>query len=441
MTIFCATPEEALACIRSGDRVWCHSMAATPYSLFKALAEQVKSLNDVQLLQLHLEHAEAVCIPELEGALRHRCYFVSNSTRQLVNQGKADYVPMFLSEIPKLFRRGEQVIDVALIQVSPPDRHGNCSLGVSVEATLAACRAAKTVIAQINPQMPRTHGDSVIPLKAINYAVELSSPLPSHAPQPIDSLYQQIGLQVAELVGDGDCLQMGIGAIPDAVLTCLGGHQHLGIHTEMFSDGVLPLVDKGVIDNSRKAIYAGRIVTGFVLGSRALYDFVDDNPNVAFLDIEYVNNPSVIRKNPQVLSINSAIQIDLSGQVCADSIGNQVYSGFGGQVDFVTGAQLSNGGRSIIALPSTALQGKQSRIVPMLTQGAGVVTSRAQVDHIVTEYGIASLRGCSLRERAQKLINIAHPEFREALAAQVFESNARIIRPSTPQFASVSRSC
>lgn len=419
MTRLCASAEEALAGIRSGDRIWCHSMAATPYSLLQPLAEHVQHLVDVELLQLHLEQAEAVCVPELEGHLRHRCYFVSSSTRQLVNQGKADYVPMFLSEIPKLFRRGEQVIDVALIQVSPPDRHGNCSLGVSVEATLAACRAAKTVIAQINPQMPRTHGDSVIPLSAIDYAVEITSPLPSHTPQPIDSVYQQLGLHVAELVRDGDCLQMGIGAISDAVLACLGGHQDLGIHTEMFSDGVLPLVDKGVINNSRKAIHTGRIVTGFVLGSCALYDFVDDNPNVAFLDIEYVNNPAVIRKNPQVVSINSAIQIDLSGQVCADSIGNQVYSGFGGQVDFVTGAQLSKGGRSIIALPSTALRGKQSRIVTMLSPGAGVVTSRAQVEHIVTEYGIASLRGCSLRERAKKLINIAHPDFREALAASL----------------------
>lgn len=417
MTILCASAEAAVAVIRSGDRVWCHSMAATPYSLLKPFAEHVKQLTGVELLQLHLEQAESVCIPELEGHLRHRCYFVSNSTRQLVNQGKADYVPMFLSEIPKLFRRGEQVIDVALIQVSPPDRHGNCSLGVSVEATLAACRAAHKVIAQINPQMPRTHGDSVIPLKAIDYAVEISSPLPSHSVSPLDQVYQQIGLQVAELVRDGDCLQMGIGAIPDAVLACLGGHQNLGIHTEMFSDGVLPLIHAGVINNSRKAMHIGRIVTGFVMGSQALYDFVDDNPNVSFLDIEYVNNPAVIRKNPQAVSINSAIQIDLSGQVCADSIGNHVYSGFGGQVDFVTGAQLSKGGRSIIALPSTALSGKQSRIVPVLSQGAGVVTSRAQVDHIVTEYGIASLRGCSLRERAKKLMSIAHPDFREALCA------------------------
>ncbi len=415
MTIMCATAEEALACIQSGDRIWCHSMAATPYRLLEALAVRVMALENVELLQLHLENAEAVCHPGLDGHLRNRCYFVSSSTRQLVNQGKADYVPIFLSEIPKLFRRGLQRVDVALIQVSPPDRHGNCSLGVSVEATLAACQAATTLIAQINPAMPRTHGDAVLPLREIDYAVEIRSALPSHPPAETNGVYGRIGQHIAELIHDGDCLQMGIGAIPDSALACLGGHQHLGIHTEMFSDGVIPLVHKGVIDNSRKVIHAGRLVTGFVLGSAALYDFVDDNPKVAFLDIEYVNNPAVIRKNPQAVSINSAIQIDLSGQICADSIGNQVYSGFGGQVDFVTGAQLSKGGRSIIALPSTAMSGSQSRIVNVLSQGAGVVTSRAQVDHIVTEYGVASLRGCSLRERARKLVAIAHPDFRYGL--------------------------
>lgn len=415
MTRFCSL-DEAMAAIGSGNRIWCHSMAATPYVLLEALAHRAKALHDVELLQLHLEHAEAVCRPELQGHLRNRCYFVSSSTRQLVNEGKADYVPIFLSEIPKLLRRGEQKIDVALLQVSPPDRHGNCSLGVSVEATRAACDVATTLIAQINPRMPRTHGDAMLPLHRIDYAVHQESELPEHQPPQMDDIHQRIGRHVAELIHDGDCLQMGIGAIPDATLALLGSHRHLGIHTEMFADGVVPLVKAGVIDNSRKAIHPGRIVTGFVLGSRALYDFVDDNPYVSFLDIEYVNNPSVIRKNPQAVSINSALQIDLSGQVCADSIGNRVYSGFGGQVDFVTGAQWSVGGRSIIALPATATQGTCSRIVGSLATGAGVVTSRAQVDHIVTEYGIASLRGCSLRERARKLIAIAHPDFREALA-------------------------
>ncbi|TNF05732.1 MAG: acetyl-CoA hydrolase/transferase family protein [Gammaproteobacteria bacterium] len=418
MPVICASPEEALASIRSSDRIWCHSMAATPYKMLESLAARAMDLEDIQLLQLHLEHAEAVCQPELEGHLRNRCYFVSHSTRELVNQGRADYVPMFLSEVPKMLRNGRQVVDVALIQVSPPDRHGNCSLGVSVEATLAATSVAKTIIAQINPQMPRTHGDAAIPFDAIDYAVEIDSEIPRLEAGNPSQTHLKIGRLVAELIRDGDCLQMGIGAIPDAVLAHLEGHRHLGIHTEMFSSGVLPLVEKGVIDNSNKVVHPGKIVTGFVLGSRALYDFVDDNTEVVFLDIEYVNNPAVIRKNPRVMSINSAIQVDLSGQVCADSIGGRVYSGFGGQVDFVTGSQLSEGGRSIIALPATALSGQQSRIVSHLASGAGVVTSRAQVDYVVTEFGVAHLYGASLRERAEKLINIAHPDFREVLEAE-----------------------
>ncbi|WP_026221014.1 acetyl-CoA hydrolase/transferase family protein [Thiofilum flexile] len=416
MTIICNTPLEAVSPIRSRQRVWCHSMAATPYVLLAALTEHVMTLEGVELLQLHLEHADVLAKPELEGHLRNRCYFASKHSRTLINQNKADYVPVFLSEIPKLFRRGEQPIDVALIQVSPPDRHGYCSLGVSVEATLAACRAAKTIIAQVNPQMPRTLGDAVIAWRDIDYAVEVESEIPQLKAKDTSPAHAQIGRYIAELIRDGDCLQMGIGAIPNAALAGLSNHQHLGIHSEMFSDGVIPLVEAGVIDNSRKVIHTGRIVTGFVLGSRDLYDFVDDNSNVQFLDIEYVNNPAVIRKNPQTVSINSAIEIDLTGQVCADSMGHNIYSGFGGQVDFVTGAQLSKKGRSIIALPSTAMRGQQSRIVPSLSQGAGVVTSRAQVDHIVTEFGVASLRGCSIRERAQKLIQIAHPDFREQLA-------------------------
>jgi len=415
MTVVYSTAQEAIAHIKSGDRIWCHSMAATPYKMLEALAEYVVDLENVELLQLHLEHAEAVCQPNLQGHLRNRCYFVSHSTRELVNEGKADYVPIFLSEIPKLFRSGSQPIDVALIQVSPPDQHGNCSLGISVEATLAACGMAKTIIAQINPNMPRTHGDAGIPFKLVDYAVEIDSEIPSSEFTAPSEVYGNIGRHVAELIRDGDCLQMGIGSIPDAVLMNLTGHQHLGIHTEMFSSGVLPLVESGVVDNSRKVIHPGKIVTGFVMGSKGLYQFVDDNSEVAFLDIEYVNNPAVIRKNPQAVSINSAIQIDLSGQVCADSIGDKVYSGFGGQVDFVTGSQLSEGGRSIIALPSTALSGQQSRIVPHLSEGAGVVTSRAQVDYVVTEYGVTSLHGLSLTERRDRLIAIAHPDFREKL--------------------------
>ncbi len=418
MTQICNSAAEALQCVRSGDRIWCHSMAATPYRLLEALAQRAMQLQDLELLQLHLEHAEPVCRPELEGHLRNRCYFVSSNTRDLVNSGRADYVPAFLSDIPRIFRRGDQPIDVALIQVSPPDRHGNCSLGVSVEATLTACEMATTIVAQINPQMPRTHGDAAIPLSRIHYAVTIDSPIPVHDPAPLSATHRQIGENIAELIKSGDCLQLGIGAIPDAALAALGGHRDLGIHTEMFADGVLPLVHSGVINNSRKVIHPGKIVTGFVLGSQGLYDFVDDNTEVLFLDIAYVNSPAVIRKNPQAVSINSAIEIDLGGQVSADSIGNRIYSGFGGQVDFVTGSQLSEGGRSIIALPATAKGGSQSRIRAQLTPGAGVVTSRAQVDYVVTEYGIAKLRGTSLRERAQALINIAHPDFRDALRQQ-----------------------
>jgi len=319
---------------------------------------------------------------------------------------------MFLSEIPKLFRSGRQKIDTALIQVSPPDRHGNCTLGISVEATKAACDNATTIIAHINPNMPRTHGDSIIPFSKVDIAFEAAVPMFAHESMELSDIDRQIGKNVAELIDDGDCLQMGIGAIPDAVLACLNGHSHLGIHTEMFSDGVVPLVEKGVIDNSNKSIHPGKIVTGFVMGSQALYDFVDDNGNVRFLDIEYVNNIATIRKNKAVVSINSALQVDFTGQVCADSIGDKIYSGVGGQLDFVLGSQLSEDGRSIIALPSTARNGTVSRIVPFLSQGAGVVTTRAHVDYIVTEYGVASLRGASLKERRQQLIAISHPNFR-----------------------------
>lgn len=411
MTRHCSTALDAVSPIRSGARVWCHSMAATPYKLLEALAQHVMALQDVELLQLHLEQADAVCVPELVGHLRNRCYFVGRSSRELVNSGQADYVPVFLSEIPQLFRRGEQPLDAVLIQVSPPDRHGNCSLGVSVEATLAACEMAPLIIAQINPQMPRTHGDAMIPLDRIGHAVEIDSPIAEHKQKQLNAVHQRIGQHIAELIRHGDCLQLGIGAIPDAALAALHGHRHLGIHTEMFSNGLLPLIESGVIDNSRKVIQPGRIVTSFAMGDRAFYDYIDDNTELLFLDVAYVNSPAVIRKNPQTVSINSAIQIDLSGQVCADSIGNQIYSGFGGQVDFVTGARLSLNGRSIIALPSTAKNGAESRIVAQLAPGAGVVTSRAQVDYVVTEHGVAKLSGSSLRERAQQLIQIAHPDF------------------------------
>ena len=418
MTKIYSSAIDALENIKSGDNIWCHSMAATPYKMLEALAKRAMSLESLTLMHLHLENAGVVCTPELDGHLRNRCFFVGKETRSLVNEGRADYVPMFLSEIPRLFRQRLQPVDATLIQVSAPDKHGNCSLGVSVEVTRAACDVADTIIAQINPSMPRTHGDATIKFTEIDFAVEIDSPLPTYSSGEVDDVNRQIGEHVAGLIDNGDCLQTGIGAIPDAALACLSDRKNLGIHTEMFSNGVPPLVEAGVIDNSRKKIHPGKLVTGFALGERALYDFVDDNTNTLFLDIEYVNNPAVIRKNSHVVSINSALQIDLTGQVCADSIGNRIYSGFGGQVDFVTGAQLSEGGRSIIALPSTAMNGTVSRIVNDLAAGAGVVTTRAQVDHVVTEYGVASLRGRSIQERAKTLIEISHPDFREALSRE-----------------------
>ena len=412
------TAEQALAIIADNETLWCHSMAATPYHLLQALANVALERKNLTLLQLHTEHSEVLCKPELQGHLRQRCFFVGGCTRSAVNNGLADYVPLFLSEIPKLFRREEQPLDVALIQVSAPDKHGFCSLGVSVEATRAALQVAKKVIAWVNPLMPRTHGDSFIHLSQIDRYVEYAAPVPLHLPPAQDAITDQIGRHVASLIRDGDCLQMGIGAIPDATLRYLGDRKDLGIHTEMFSDGVLPLIEQGVITNQNKRKHRGKIVTTFAMGSQKLYDFVHDNPQVVFLDVEYTNDTAVIRQNPQVVAINSALQVDLSGQVCADSLGTKIYSGVGGQMDFVRGAALSEGGRAIIALPATAAGGSVSRISSLLSPGAGVVTTRAHVHYIVTEYGIANLRAKSLSERARALIDIAAPQFRAELAAQ-----------------------
>lgn len=413
--------EQALSIIQDNDTIWCHSMAATPYYLLQALAKVALQRQNLTLLQLHTEHSEMLSDSALQGHLRQRCFFVGGSTRAAVNCGSADYVPIFLSEIPKLFRSGEQQLDVALIQVSKPDHHGFCSLGVSVEATRAALQMAKKVIAWVNPLMPRTHGDSFIHLSQIDRYVEYSSPMPLHKAAKQDAVTQQIGRHVASLIRDGDCLQMGIGAIPDATLGCLGDRKNLGVHTEMFSDGVLPLIEQGVITNQNKRKHRGKIVTTFAMGSQKLYDFIDDNPLVAFLDVEYTNDTAVIRQNPQVVSINSALQVDLSGQVCADSLGTKIYSGVGGQMDFVRGAALSEGGRAIIALPATASGGTVSRISSLLNPGAGVVTTRAHVHYIVTEYGIANLKARSLTERARALIDIAAPQFQASLSQQVWQ--------------------
>lgn len=413
--------EQALALIQNGETLWCHSMAATPYSMLNALAKVALEKRDLTLLSLHTEHSQALCAAELQGHLRQRVFFVGGPTRPAVQCGLADYVPAFLSEIPKMLRSGEQQVDTAIIQVSPPDKHGLCSLGISVEATRAAIQSAKKIIAQVNPNMPRTHGDSFVHLSDFDAYVELASDIPLHLPAKQDPVTAQIGRNVASLVRDGDCLQMGIGAIPDATLACLGDRQNLGIHTEMFSDGVLPLLAQGVVTNRNKRKHPGKIVTTFAMGSQALYDFVDDNPEVVFLDVAYTNDTSVIRQNPQVMSINSALQVDLSGQVCADSLGTKIYSGVGGQMDFVRGAALSEGGRAVIALPATAAGGTVSRISSLLAPGAGVVTTRAHVHYVVTEYGVANLRAKSLTERAKALINIAAPQFREQLAKAAYQ--------------------
>ncbi|MCL1094473.1 acetyl-CoA hydrolase/transferase family protein [Shewanella kaireitica] len=419
--IICSSARQAVSLIESGETLWTHSMGATPTLLLNALAEHALTKHDLTLLQLHTECAESLSDEKLIGHLRHRCYFGGLPTRSLLQKGDADYVPIFLSEVPKLFRSGEQAIDTAIIQVSPPDKHGICSLGISVEATLAACQVAKKIIAHINPQMPRTHGDGFIHYDKFAAVFEQSTPLPQHPLAASDEVSLAVGKNVAKLVRDGDCLQMGIGAIPDAVLSCLTEHENLGVHTELFSDGVLNLVEQGVITNRCKKVHPGKIVTGFALGSQRLYDYVDDNPSVIFMDIEQVNDTSIIRKNPNMMAINSALQVDISGQICADSLGTKIYSGVGGQMDFIRGAGLSDGGRSVIALPSTAAGGKVSRIATVLSPGAGVVTTRAHVHYIVTEYGIANLRGRSLRERARDLIAIAHPDFREQLCQETFD--------------------
>jgi acyl-CoA hydrolase len=344
----CDTALEAISAIEDNEFIWTHSMAATPRVLTDALAVHAKTRQNLTLLQLHTERADALASPELFGHLRHRCYFSSTSTRPLMAMGEADYVPMFLSELPKLFRSGEQPIDTAIIQVSPPDKHGICTMGISVEATNSACLVAKKIIAHINPNMPKTHGDGFISYDRFHSVYWQEDELPIHPQGKLDEVTQAIGRNVAQLINDGDCLQMGIGAIPDAVLACLTDRKDLGVHTEMFSDGLLDLVDAGVITNRLKKTHPGKIVTGFAIGTQRLYDFVDNNPQVVFLDIEYVNDTSIIQRNDNVAAINSALQVDLSGQVCADSIGTSIYSGVGGQMDFIRGASLSKGGKAII---------------------------------------------------------------------------------------------
>lgn len=412
---------EALQIIQSGQRIFIHGSACTPTFMLQQLAEQAPRLKDVELVSISLYGNIEVAKPTYAAHFHMNSLFVSEGIRQAVNEGRGDYVPVFLSEIPELFKRNILPIDVAIVSVSVPDKHGFCSLGTSVDIARSAVNAAKYVIAQVNPQVPRTHGDGMIHTSRFHAMVYEDAPLPEVLySSKVGENELKIGQIIADLIEDRSTLQMGIGSIPDAVLQCLSHHKDLGVHTEMFSDGLIDLIEKGVVNNRFKKIHPHKTVSSFALGTLRLYDYVDDNPAIAFLDVDYVNEASIIKRNDRVVAINSAIEVDLTGQVCADSIGTYHYSGVGGQMDFMRGAALSEGGKPIIALTSRTKKGV-SRIVPMLKPGAGVVTTRAHVHYVVTEYGAAFLFGKNLRQRAQALISIAHPDDREMLERAAFE--------------------
>lgn len=414
------TAENAVKIIKSGDRVFLHSVAMTPHTLIDAMCGRNGELKDVEIVHIHTEGPAPYVLPEMRKSFFHNACFVGGNVRQAVQSGIADYIPVFLSEMPLLFKRGILPIDVAMISVSPPDKHGFCSLGSSVDITLSAINAAKCVIAEVNPNIPRTHGDGYIHFSQIHYAIEVNTPVYEVKPKPIMETEQKIGRYIAELVEDGATLQMGIGAIPDAVLAELGNHKQLGVHTEMFSDGVIDLVEKGVITGENKKVLPNVITACFAMGSKRLYDFIDDNPSVLFKESTYTNDTARIRRNPKVTAINSAIEIDLTGQVCADSIGTKQFSGVGGQMDFIRGASLSEGGKPIIAMPSVTKNG-ESKLVSLLKPGASVTTTRAHVHYVVTENGVAYLYGKNLRQRAKALIEIAHPNHQETLERAAFE--------------------
>lgn len=414
------TADDAVKTIKSGDRIFIQSVAAAPQTLIKAMCGRASELSNIEIYHLHTEGEAPYVAPDCAGSFHTNALFVGANVRKAIASGEADFIPSFLSEVPLLFRRQILPIDVALIHVSPPDRHGFCSLGTSVDVSLAGVQSAQTVIAQINPKMPRTHGDGLINIRHIDYAVEVTDDLPETGKIELTEQELAIGRNCAELVEDGATLQMGIGAIPNAVLVALQNHKNLGVHTEMFSDGLIPLIESEVVNGRFKKIHPHKVVSSFVMGTRRLYDFIDDNPEVVFLDVAYVNDPAVIRRNPKVTAINSAIEIDLTGQVCADSIGTRVYSGVGGQMDFIRGASLSEGGKPVIALPSVTAKG-ESKITPFLKEGAGVVTTRANMHWVVTEFGAVNLYGKTLRQRALELISIAHPDHREELSRQAYE--------------------
>jgi len=417
------TAEEAVSVIRSGDRVYIHPGCAVPQALVDAMVARYHELFNVEVCHLLGVSEAAYVRPEMEGHFRHNAFFIGKNVRKAVCEGRADFTPIFLSEIPNLIHSKNYRIDVAMIQVSPPDEHGFCSFGVGVECTRAATDVAKIVIAQVNPNMPRSLGDSFIHISKIDYCVETDAPLRElpqlegdETPQELEN-YRKIGEHVASLIEDGATLQLGIGRIPDAVVRFLGDRKHLGVHSEMVSDGIIPLIESGVITNQKKTLLQGKLVTSFVLGSHELFEYIDNNPFFEFRPTQFTNDPFTIARNRKMVAINSAIEIDLTGQVCADSMGYKFYSGFGGQLDFIRGAARSEGGKPIIALPSTARNDTISRITPHLKEGAGVTTTRGDVHYVATEFGVVNLHGKTIRERIELLISIAHPNFRSELEA------------------------
>jgi 4-hydroxybutyrate CoA-transferase len=409
------TPDEALHCVRSGMRVYIQPGCAEPETLVEALMRRAPDVHDVEIVHMMTMGVAPYVAREMAGHFRHNAMFIGGNVREAINEGRADYTPIYLSEIEELFESGAMPVDVALLQLSRPDSHGFCSFGVGVDTSLTAAKCARYVVAQINDQMPRTYGDSFIHITDLDAIVDSSRPLCAMKQPQITDMHRAIARHVADLIEDGAVLQTGIGGIPDAVLPFLMDRKDLGVHSELVSNGVIPLIEAGVITGARKNFKPRKIILGFAIGTKKLFDFVDNNPIFEFHPTAYTNDPGLIARNDNMVAINSALQIDLTGQVCSDSIGSQFYSGIGGQVDFIRGASRSKGGKSIIAISSTAKDGAISRIVPMLSPGAGVVTSRGLIRYVVTEYGVAYLHGKTIRQRAQALIDIAHPKFREEL--------------------------
>lgn len=430
------TPDEALRCVQSGMRVYIQPGCAEPETLVEALIRRAPEVEDVEIVHMMSMGVAPYVAPDMAGHFRHNAFFIGGNVRDAINDGRADYTPIYLSEIEGLFESGAMPIDVALLELSPPDAHGYCSFGVGVDTSLTAAKCARNVVVQINDQVPRTYGDSFIHVKDISAIVESSRPLCTPKKVEITDLHVAIARNVAGLIEDGAVLQTGVGGIPDAVLSFLMDRKDLGVHSEMVSEGVIPLIEAGIITGARKNFKPRKVIVGFALGSKPLFDFVDNNPVFEFHPTAYTNDPALIARNDNMVAINSALQVDLTGQVCSDSIGNQFYSGIGGQVDFLRGASRSKGGKPVIAISSTAKNGTISRIVPILSPGAGVVTSRGLVRYVVTEYGVAYLHGKCIRERAKALIEITHPKFRDGLY-EYCEETKWLQRPIMSQAANV----